>query len=264
MPMAADTQPPQLAIDFACQAVGGLGGTVIRKGGSGADFRLPVIVADGSVTEYLLSVSSREDQLSCRETSPAHLPSCCPDRHINRDGSFCITWASRLPIHVIDATSADTWWQTVYRFLQEQHRAAKKRKWPTKGDWAHGDAAQDQLRAETAAAALGGRFPSDLKHGRLTVTRKGHFHRLIGPGGWRYSVWIEFGRVATLRQPCFCPQGASKHVPLKSCGEHAQAAADLVLGMVGREREERRFWKSLKGQPCCGTMDDCPLATAQT
>jgi len=262
--MAADTSPPQSAIDFACLAVGGFNGALIRKSGKGADFRLPVVVADGSVTEYRLSVSSRGDQLLCSETSPAHLPACCPDRHINRDGSFCITWASRLPIRVVDLSSADTWWQTVYRYLQEQHRAARKRKWPTKGDWAHGEAAQEQLRAETAAAALGGRFPSDLKHGRLKVTKKGHFRRLTGPGGWLYSVWIAFDRVATLRQPCFCPEGARKRVPLKACGQHALAAAELVLGIVGREREEQRFWKSLEGQPCCGTMDDCPLARAQT
>lgn len=256
----SDPSPGRLAIDLAIQEVGSFNGKLIRKGTADAEFHLPVLVADGSVTDFCLSVRAAGDQLVPKEASPLHLPSCCPNRHINRDGSFCITWSSRLPIRIIDATSAAAWWDTVYRFLQEQHRAAKKRRWPTKNDWAHGNAAHEQLRAETAAAELGGRFPEDLRNGRLAVKKKGHFYRLTCSDGWLYSVWFRFERVATLRQVCFCPDGAHKRIALLSCGGHAKAAADLVLGIVGREAEERRFWKALKGQPCCGTMDNCPLA----
>lgn len=252
-----------MAIDFAAQEVGNFDGKLLRNGTSDVEFRLPVRMTDGSVTDFDLSVRAAGDQLVVKEVSPLHLPACCPNRHINRDGSFCVTWAAKLPIRVVDAASATTWWDTVYRFLQEQHRAAKKRRWPTKGDWAHGDAAREQLRAEAAANALGGRFPDDLKSGRLTVKKTSQFYRLSRPNGWLYSVWIRFERVATLRQLCFCPEGARRRVVLKSCGEHAKAAADLVLAIVGRETEERRFWKSLESQPCCGTMDDCPLAKAQ-
>jgi hypothetical protein len=259
----SDPSPARLAIDLAAREVSGFDGKSLRKGASDAEFRLPVRVADGSVTEFHLSVRAAGDQLVVKEASPRHLPACCPNRHINRDGSFCITWSAKLPIKVVDAASATTWWDTVYRFLQEQHRAARKRRWPTSGDWAHGDAAREQLRAETAAGALGGRFLEDLKNGRLTVKKSGHFYRLTCQDGWLYSVWVRFERVATLRQVCFCPEGAKRRVVLKSCGGHAKAAAELVLGIVGREMEERRFWKSLKDQPCCGTMDDCPLAMAQ-
>lgn len=260
----SDPSPAQLTIDLAVQEVGSFNGKLVRKSAGDAEFHLPVLMADGNITNFCLSVRASGDQLIPKEASPLHLPHCCPNRHINRDGSFCITWASRLPIRVIDPASAAIWWDTVYRFLQEQHRAAKKRRWPTKGEWAHGDAAREQLRAETAAAALGGRFPANLKNGRLTVKKTGHFYRLTYPDGWLYSVWIQFERVATLRQLCFCPDGARRGIVLKSCGEHAQAAANLVLGIVGRETEERRFWNLLKGQPCCGTMDDCPLAQAQS
>lgn len=264
MQITDDPSPALLAIDLAVQEVGNFNGKLVRTGSHDAEFYLPVVAADGGVTDFHLSIRATGNRLIPKEALPRHLPSCCPNRHINLDGSFCLTWASRHPIRVINAASAATWWDTVYRFLQEQNRAEKKRRWPTKGDWAHGDAAREQLRAETAAAALGGQFPGDLKNGRLRVEKNGHFYRLIYPGGRLYSVWIQFERVAALRQVCFCPDGARKRVVLRRCGEHAKAAADLVLGLVGRETEERLFWKTLEGQPCCGTMDDCPLARSPT
>ena len=252
--------PEESAIDLAVQEVGRFDGKLIRSGACDAEFYLPVLLADGRVTGFRLLVLAQGDQLIPKEASPMHLPACCPNRHINKDGTFCITWRSRLPIRVINADNASNWWKTVYRFLQEQHRAAKKRQWPTTGEWAHGDAALEQLRAEMAAAALGSRFSNDLQNGRLTVKKKGDFYRLTGPNGWIYSVWIQFERVATLRQLCFCSEGFRKRVVLKSCGNHAKAAADLVLGIVGREREERRFWKALEGHACCETMNNCPLS----
>lgn len=260
-----ETMEEGLALSFVDQQARPLGGSLIGKGAREAEFTLPVLMVDGQNKLYRLSVRATGNQLKVSESTSTHLPKSCPNRHINRDSTFCITWASQRPIAIVDAQSADHWWDTVYKFLQEQHRAGKLRRWPSKTDWAHGDAAQEQLRAEEAAATLGGRFLEDLRNGRLSVVKKGHFYRLVTTRGrWLYSVWIQFRRVATLRQYCFCDFGTTKRKVLADCGDHANAAVDLVFGIIGRKLEEERFWKSLKGQPCCGSMDECPLRETTT
>lgn len=263
MPQAAEDAASR-ALGFVVQQAADLGGVVANQTSREAELDIPVTLVDGSTLTYRLRVSASGDRLTVGEASPAHLPGCCPNRHINWDGTFCITWSSHSPIRVTDAESAALWWRTVYRFLQEQHRAGRKRRWPGKDDWAHGDAAREQLRSEEAARRLGGDYPARLSGGRLRVTKRRHFYRLSTTQGQPlYSVWIEHRRVAMVRQHCLCPRGRTKRSILRSCGDHASAAVELVLGMVGREKAERAFWHQLRGQPCCGTMDDCPLAAAQ-
>lgn len=249
------------AIDLAISGVLELDGSLLGRDATTAEILLPVAFTDGVVTEFRLSLRAEGEQLTVKESQPEHLPVFCPNRHINRDSSFCVSWWSKFPLHVRDADSATAWWQAVYKFLQDQRRAARQRVWPTKSDWAHGDAANGQLRAEAAAENLGEKFLEDLRNGRLSVRKKGKFYQLRRKRKRLYSVWIEFQRVATLGQLCFCQRRASRRVTLRECGDHANSAVDLVIGIVERAKGEQSFWVSLSGQPCCGTMDHCPLAS---
>jgi hypothetical protein len=38
---------------------------------------------------------------------------------------------------------------------------------------------------------------------------------------------------------------------------------ELIKAEHARRREERSFWDSYKGWPCCGTMDSCPLKSKE-
>lgn len=261
MPLRDEKPIKRQALDFAVTEVGQLGGSLVKRSSDDAEILLPVRLADGQTLTYRLTLSMLGTQLRVREKVPTLLPASCPNRHINPNGTFCVTWAKRRAIEVVDSSSALDWWFAIYRFLQEQHRAKKKRRWPTKDDWAHGDAAaEQQMRSELAAETLGPPFPKLLRSGKLKVVKKGHFLRLLGARAERlYSVWIDYDRVATLRQYCFCRLGQMKKTVLRGCSDHAKAAADLVLGIAGREREEEAFWKSVSDQPCCGTLDSCPL-----
>ncbi|WP_366462953.1 E2 domain-containing protein [Hyphomonas sp. BRH_c22] len=261
MPSKTKIKPGKSALDLVAQQATVLRATLITRSRQEAVFSLPVRSVDGHTDTYSLSVRAIGSRLKVSEQAPALLPDCCPNRHINSDGSFCLSWSLHQPIHVTDLQAAEAWWMTVYRFLQLQRRAAKARKWPTKDDWAHGDeAAREQMRAENAAEILGPHFQDRLRNRDLRVEKKGHFYRLLTSEGARiYSVWIEHKRVATLKQYCFCPSGRAKKSILRSCSNHGAAAADLVFGIVSREHEEKEFWRSLHGRACCKTLNNCPL-----
>jgi hypothetical protein len=47
---------------------------------------------------------------------------------------------------------------------------------------------------------------------------------------------------------------------LRSCGNHAKAAADLAIAIYEQEKAEKAFWEAMSGKPCCRTMKYCPLA----
>ena len=215
--------------------------------------------ADGAVARYRLTIDASKPILSVRETKPEQLPAFCPERHINHDGGFCITWQPGAPLQVTTPEEAGAWWATLLGFLWLQQRAARLRRWPGDLAWAHGDAARAQRDAELAASALGARYVRALARRRLSVTKKnvGHFLELRDNGRWLYAVWEGARRVATLGQPCLC---GNKRVQLRACGNHAQAAADLVFALERWRTEEEDFWREQRGKPCCGTMDDCPLA----
>lgn len=232
--------------------------------------QLPVPLADGRSHTYRLVIAIFGGAATAREEKPLLLPAFCPERHINRDGSFCLFWRAVDDIVIDSVSAARAWWETLIRFLQQQVRAARLRHWPDAKARAHGEkAAVHQLRAERAADRLGAPFPDDLAAGRLTVgvsnsSVHGPTVRLLRDARRLYSVWHRERRVVNQRQPCLCPKGLQRRpVVLKSCGEHGRAAADLAIALQSMEEEERRFWKDFDGAQCCGTMDGCPLARAE-
>jgi E2 ubiquitin ligase family protein len=213
---------------------------------------------DGRATRYALAVDARTTEPKVREKTRQNLPAFCPNRHINQDGSFCMSWRAAKPICVTDEASAQEWWTLLLKFLRLQEAATQLRRWPNKHAWAHGAAAEAQQRAEVCAIALGPTIEHALAAGRLRVTRPAgqpNFARLEDGGRRLYSVWRQARRVATLRQRCFCGSGR----PLCSCTDHADRAAELITSLEAWEAGERAFWRQLQGRACCGTLNACPL-----
>jgi hypothetical protein len=236
--------------------------TVIARNGGELLVTVRLLRADGREVCYALSVDANRPVVSAREQTPLHLPAFCPDRHINENGSFCMNWQAAEPLLITDTEAAERWWGLLLQYLRLQERASRLGRWPSLRQWAHGEAADHQIRAELCAEALGAQFVRALATGNLHVTkrpRSPHFLRLQDGPTTLYSVWAKFGRVATLRQGCFCGSGR----PLRRCEDHADRAAELVEALEALRQAEHRFWRRLKGRACCGTMSGCPLAPAR-
>lgn len=260
-----------LTIDTLAACLPALGATELGRGpGNELDIALPVTLSDGRCPVYRLHVSIAGKSASAKEVTPTLLPAFCPERHINADGSFCLYWRAVDDIVIDGPKSALAWWETLVRFLQLQTRAVRRRHWPDGGGRAHGEAAIHQFRAERAAERLGNPLSTDMQDGRLSVAIRGSGAegpaiRVLRDGQRVYATWLRSKRVVNLRRPCVCPAGREPQPRIiRSCDDHAGVAATLALELHNMAEQERRFWKVFEGRPCCGTMDDCPLAQAPT
>lgn len=212
--------------------------------------------ASGKIVNYRLLIEASGPEPKAREETPERLPTFCPNRHVNVGGYFCLSFSSEDPLPVRDVRSAAAWWARLLKFLNLQETASALRRWPTTREWAHGDAATHQCRAELCAAALGPRFTEALDQRRLSAkpSRNG-FLRLQDGKTRLYSVWSRAHRMATLRQGCPCGSG----LPIIACGDHAERAAELPFALLAWRRAEQKFWEKARAQTCCGTLRDCPL-----
>jgi len=212
--------------------------------------------SSGKIVPYRLRIEASGSEPKVREDTPEHLPTFCPNRHINVGGYFCLSFSSEDPLPVRDARSAKAWWARLLKFLNLQETASALRRWPTTREWAHGDAARHQCRAELCAAALGPRFSEALDGRRLSAKPSGNTFLRLRDGKTRlYSVWSGARRVATLRQACLCGSGR----PIIACGDHAERAAELAFALLAWRKAEQEFWDAARAQTCCGTLRDCPL-----
>ncbi|UTP40927.1 hypothetical protein M9M90_07020 [Phenylobacterium sp. LH3H17] len=215
---------------------------------------------DGFIARYTLKVDARAPQVSAREEAPDRLPAFCPERHINDDGSFCMTWQAAEQLLVTDTESAVRWWGTLLQYLRLQERATRLGRWPNHSAWAHGDAARHQLIAEASARGLTASFEEALKRRALTaITSRrgsGRFLELRREGRRILSVWVEGQRIATRRQACLCGSGR----PMGWCGAHAREAAALTKALWDWQKAEEAFWRTFKDRTCCGSVAGCPLA----
>ncbi|RWM12853.1 MAG: hypothetical protein EOR72_20235 [Mesorhizobium sp.] len=225
----------------------------------------PVNASGAPATRFLIKVVDTGDKIVAKEAKTEHLPSFCPERHINFDGTFCLYWAEAEPHEITHAEAAGRWWGKLLIFLLRQRTAAALRSWPAKGEArAHGsEAARCQAAAEASATRLGWGFERVLKEGRLTTFRRrlgGHDRlRLLLDGRRLLTVDMESGHVMTLRQRCKCDRGGG--LPMAACSDHAQVFADLAVALEGLRLAEAKFFDSFKDSSlkCCGTMDECPL-----
>jgi hypothetical protein len=232
-----------------------------------ATFDLTITLVDGRRIERRILVIAFGDELSVSEPVPDHLPTHCPGRHINSDASFCLGWSGHEEKAVIDSDSARLWWARMLQFWRLQERAARRRQWPDRRQWAHGGAAKHQQAAEVAAAKLGKSYVTALEWRRLSVSSavergsaNGPAYNLMLADQPILRVWRDHPRLVNMRQPCIC-DGSAKHraVAMRGCGDHAQAGIDLVRSLLRWREEEQAFWAELKGATCCGTLDNCPI-----
>lgn len=227
----------------------------------------PINASGAPATRFLIKVVDTGDKIVAKEAKNEHLPSFCPERHINFDGTFCLYWTEAELHEITDAEAAGRWWGKLLIFLLRQRTAAALRSWPGKGEArAHGpEAARHQAAAEASVLGLGGASEKALKEGRLTTLRRrlgGQDRlRLLLDGRRLLTVDMESGRVMTRRQMCKCDRGNTRGLPLLACSDHAQVFADLAAALEGWRLAEARFFDSFKDTPfkCCGTMDECPL-----
>ena len=226
---------------------------------------VPVLMADGSTHDYEVVLGIKAERVSVREAGKRRLPAFCPMRHINHDGSFCLNWEGAESLDVRDAELAERWWGVLTQFLRLQERAKRLRRWPDRREWAHGSAARHQMKARVAAAALSPRFEADLSRGRITVRRskgnsaEGTALRLHVGDRRLLSVFEERERPATMRQACPCGVDVKPRT-IRRCRDHRARFVELTRALRDQESAEAAFWASWKGERCCGTMDDCPLA----
>lgn len=259
--MSGSSNPkPKSTADLIADQAEAYEAHVLRRSGGELLVAAALRRSDGRVVPYALSIDARSTVPKVREQTPDRLPGFCPDRHINADGTFCMGWQAADPLNVVDPTTAGEWWARLLKFLRLQELATKLHRWPGGHEWAHGDAAIPQRRAEICAKALGPAFEQALAARLLKVAkRRGRagFKALMNGERRLYSVWIAPERVATSRQACFCGSGRT----LRSCSDHADRAAELVFAIEAWERAEKEFWRLARGRPCCGTLTTCPLKT---
>jgi hypothetical protein len=210
---------------------------------------LDVVSPDKSKTTFELIATINNNMLQFKEARPDILPAFCPNRHINSDGTFCLTAPWRRDELMTNPLAL------LQSFLRLQLCAGRDRKWPTKSEWAHGDAAVYQWNAESAAARLSPEWYKFLIGNNPILREKGNFVSLLGPQK-RIAIWQKENRVATLRQRCFC--GQSTRTVLE-CGSHANDAVEMITSLSLKQKAEADFWKALKGHSCCGSMKICPL-----
>lgn len=215
----------------------------------------------GAPVVFRLLVTSEGGRIRVREHDDApHLPPACPQRHLNRDGAFCLGWGEEDPSFVRDAEDARAWWGNVVAFLDRQLYAESRRRWPRGEERAHGQAAEHEAEAEACAAKLGPGFLVDLRAGRMHL-RRGHKRSLVleRRGKRLFAMWEGAKAVMNLRAACPCSTNPRKLV-LKSCGDHAQVAHRLLQELAAKEEAEGRFIRDFAQHTrCCGTMDGCPL-----
>lgn len=252
------------AIDFISLAAPEFGGACTEVSNTSAILELPVKLVDGRIIHYKLRLKRKGEQVTAQEEVTQHLPSFCPERHINPDGTFCLYYAGITCLDVVNEVSASAWLETVYKYLKLQERARVQRRWPNNDVWAHGDAAYYQLRAQAAAVALNDNIASALADRRLQLKRRHSKGRPILDlwidGTYFYSIWELSKKVINQKQRCFCGKSGMR-IPkrLRGCADHAKRASELVLALRDWEQAEELYWKSIQEDSCCGTCVSCPL-----
>lgn len=226
---------------------------------SGLKGRFCIQLPDGSRTNLAFVANEVARRVSACEYGARQLPSACPQRHINYDGSFCLGYAESDPGHIETRSDAVRWWEVLYKFLRKQALASQTGRW-TGSEWGHGTAAHHQRHGEAALIELG---QSPTIFGDLKVVVRGAssrgFVRVFREKKRWYTVDRRYGSIVTNRRRCPCGSARAVINCPDRFGAHKKAAVHLADALVAFEREEARFWQMWRDRACCGTMKDCPL-----
>ncbi|MCS3695032.1 hypothetical protein ABIF07_000230 [Bradyrhizobium elkanii] len=221
-----------------------------RIGARAAEVDAVLVRRSGSFTRlFELEVLHLADEVNVYERARGKtLPTCCPDRHINADSSFCLGLRAG---EGINSATAAAWWTKLHAFLLCQETATETGLWPSGAQLSHGDAGDVELLAEQAAAEAG-----------AGAAYRDAVEFDIGPIAAGLSkVNKATGRLRNGRSSCLCGRKHRTGKPLlrREC-QRLGCPIELELR---RRAEVDRFWRSMSSLPCCGTMLECPLkATA--
>ncbi|HEX7115625.1 MAG TPA: E2 domain-associated cysteine-rich protein [Steroidobacter sp.] len=238
-----------------------------RCGDGAARVTLPLIRPSGAIVSYHLELRevARSTVWAREQPHARRLPAHCPERHINRDGWFCMYWqeGEEEAWTINDADAAADWWILLTKYLNRQETVGVLRRWVGEAR-AHGDAARHQRIAEQIAARFGPTFVQDLRESRLRIVRRQRHGRdllELSRGGTviaRVSA-TSSGRIPA-DLPCPCDEAGSAR-PIGQCNSHRDDLKKLMLAIHRWHEAERTFYEQLlaKRVRCCGTMLECPL-----
>src|SRR5206468_643169 len=85
-----------------------------------------------------LRVWADRGRLWVSESEPRQWPACCPERHIESSGTFCLGIGD--PIRPTKPSDAKTWWSWLREYILSQRTAQKTGIWPSSRALHHGDA----------------------------------------------------------------------------------------------------------------------------
>jgi hypothetical protein len=186
------------------------------------------------------------DEIKLSERSlGSTLPACCPERHINPDGSFCI--GLRAGEGITDET-APAWWKKLHAFALWQETAAETGFWPSEAQLSHGEAGEMELAGEDAADQLGLRAVY-----REAVAFDTGF---IATGVSRINA--KTGMLRNGRSACICGRTDRRGRTLLRRDCHGLGCP--IVFEHRRRAMVDEYWRTLRGRvACCGTMRECPL-----
>jgi hypothetical protein len=195
---------------------------------------------------FQLRTVSFGDEIKVSERSVGStLPACCPERHINPDGSFCI--GLRAGEGITDET-APAWWKKLHAFALWQETAAETGFWPSEAQLSHGEAGEMELAAENAADQLGLRAVY-----REAVAFDTGF---IATGVSRINA--KTGMLRNGRSACICGRTDRRGRTLLRRDCHGLGCP--IVFEHRRRAMVDEYWRTLRGRvACCGTMRECPL-----
>ncbi|MCK1465879.1 E2 domain-containing protein [Bradyrhizobium sp. CW10] len=196
---------------------------------------------------FQLRAVSFGDEIRVSERSiGSSLPACCPERHINPDGSFCI--GLRAGEGITDET-APAWWKKLHAFALWQETAAETGFWPSEAQLSHGEAGEIELAAERAADHLG------LQSAYREAVAFG-----TGPIASSLAKINDKSRLLRNgRSACICGRTDRHGRSLLRRECHRTGRGCPVVLEHWRRIKVNEYWRGLRGQACCGTMRECPL-----
>jgi hypothetical protein len=174
------------------------------------------------------------------------LPACCPERHINPGGSFCV--GLRAGEGIADET-APAWWARLHTFILCQETATETGFWPSEAQLSHGEGGEVELAAERAADQLG----------LLSVYREAVAFGtgLIASGLTKINK--KTGLLRNGRSACICGRSDRHRRVLLRRECHRSGLGCPIVLEYRRRIKVVEYWRGLCSQACCGTMRECPL-----
>ena len=80
---------------------------ILSKSRTGLNVAVHIQRPGGSVVDYGLRIEAPGEEPRVKEEPRQHLPTCCPNRHINHGGYFCLGYSAEDALAVRTLEDAD-------------------------------------------------------------------------------------------------------------------------------------------------------------